>query len=109
MNRPQNTWSHGSKWNQDLPGMPATEQTNDYMIKRKQTHIVKYGNRMIMPRIIPNSIAFDPENRFKFDVEVASQLALVAAERPVPAPAIQVEATEVFPMGDNSGAMGQML
>lgn len=109
MNRPANTFSHGSKWTQDLPGMPSTEQTNDYMIKRKQTHIVKYGSRMIMPRIIRNSIAFDPQFRFKYDLEVASQLALVAAERPIVAKPIEVEATELFPMWDNSGSMGQLI
>ncbi len=108
MNRPSNTFSHGSKWTQDLPGMPSTELTNDYMIKRKQTHIVKYGNRMIMPRIIRNSIEFDPQFRFKFDLEVAGQLALVAAERPMEIKPLEIEATSLFPMWDNSGVMGQM-
>ncbi len=108
MNRPENTFTTNNR-SQDTPGMPSNETTNDYMIKRKQTHVVKYGKLMILPRVIRNSIEFDPAFRTKYDVEVASQLSLVAAERPVPPPPLEVHATELIQAWDNSGVFGKIV
>ncbi len=108
MNRPSNTFTN-MNGSQDIPGMPAGEGTNDLMIKTKQTHIVKHGLKMILPRIIRNSIEFDPQFRTKYDLEVGGQLALTASQRPTPPPALDITASDMYQLWDNSGTQGKMV
>jgi hypothetical protein len=108
MNRPRNTFTTNNL-SQNTPGMPSNATTNDMMVKRKQTHIVKHGHKMIIPKIISDSIEFDPQQRTKYDVEVASQLSLIASERPMPAPKIEAHVTSLFQMYDHSGSRSSIL
>ncbi len=106
MNRPSHTFTNHNG-SQDIPGMPSGEGTNDLMIKAKQTYIVKYGLKMVLPRVIRTSIEFDPQFRTKYDLEVGSQLSLVGSQRPTPPPPIELQTTDLFPMWDNSGTFGK--
>ena len=106
--RPENTFTTNNR-SQHLPGLPSSENMNAYMIRRKQTHVVHHGHKMILPRVIRQSIEFDPEFRTKYDVEVASQLSLIASEKPVAPPPVEINATELVRVWDNSGRIGKIV
>lgn len=62
-------------------GVPASAVSNDLLLKNKKTWMHKYSHRLVLPRTIADSISFDPRYRTKYDLEVASQLSLMSAEK----------------------------
>lgn len=62
-------------------GIPASTVSNDLLLKNSKTWMHKYAYKLNLPRIITDSIDFDPQFRTKYDLEVAKQLALMSAEK----------------------------
>lgn len=62
-------------------GVPASTVSNDLLLKNKKTWMHKYAYRLNLPRIVVDSIGFDPQFRTKYDLEVSTQLALMSAEK----------------------------
>ena len=89
-------------------GIHANEQTNEYQLRKKKSHIVNYGHKMVLPRTLADTIAFDPSKRTKHDLEVASQLSLVATEQPVEEFEEAMDATFLIPLYDNHGEESKM-
>lgn len=63
-------------------GIPSSEKVIDIYIQTMQTHIDKYGYKLKHLRIIKDLLPFDSAKRYKFDLGVACQLTLLAANRP---------------------------
>lgn len=102
MRRPESTFTN-KNGNQDTLGMPGNEVTNDYLTRAKRRWVQIHGHKLLHPRITKDAIRYNPEKRTKFDLEVATQLALVGAEKKIYEEPAEVEAEELFDMWDNSG------
>lgn len=64
----------------EIIGMPSNGRTNNFQFNLKKKWVENHGSRLLLPRIIAQSISFDPAHRTQYDVEVGSQLALAATE-----------------------------
>jgi hypothetical protein len=82
MNRPEKSMPNESTRRaiEEL-GVPSNVVSNDLLLKNAQTWMHKYAYKIKLPRIVNDSINFDPAYRTKYDLEVAKQLALMAAEK----------------------------
>lgn len=108
MARPEVTYANPDKANEDEIGLPATDSSNDILLKKKKTWMVNHAWKLKLPRIIHDSIGFDPTERTKFDVEVASQLAIVAAEKVEKQQVDPIKIEKMFQSFDQSGSVGTM-
>jgi len=111
MSRPESTFLKKKRRMSELEeeGIPATMSINDYLLKRKKTWMHANAYKLVQPRIIRTSLAFNIAERTKYDLEVASQLAIVGSEKPV----IHVDKTPIdignmFGSFDNSGTFGKI-
>jgi hypothetical protein len=102
MMRPRSTFSSRGR-SQYREGLPSTSTMNDRMVQMKQQHIIDHGHKLFMPLIIKDSISFNPSERTKFDVEVASQLSLMATVKRVTEEVEVKKVESIFNMYDNSG------
>lgn len=62
-------------------GIPSSTPVIEYYIKRMKHHVVKHGHKLKHLRIVRDLLEFNPSNRTKYDLGVASQLSVVASER----------------------------
>ena len=85
-------------------GIHANAATNEYQLRRKKSHIVHHGHKMILPRTVNDTIGFNPAERTQHDLEVASQLSLIATEKPIEETKNAVEVSNFFPTYRNSGS-----
>jgi hypothetical protein len=82
MPRPEKSYpSEQQKRYMEEMGVPASGVGNDLLLKNKKTWMHKYAYRLNHPRIIADSISFDPQYRTLYDLEVATQLTLMSAEK----------------------------
>jgi len=79
MERPEATLTANS--GKPTDGIPSVTPVIEYYIKRMRHHIVKHGHKLNHLRIVRDLLDFDPKKRTKFDLGVASQLAILAAEK----------------------------
>jgi len=106
MKRPENTFTRDDR-TQETDGIPSNEPIIEYYIKAMKTHIVKHGHKLKHLRIIRDLLNFDPAKRTKFDLGVASQLALIAAEKRYEKSIAEADVGDLFPSWDNSGSWSQ--
>lgn len=78
--RPEHTLTTSSK---PTEGIPSSEPVIDQYIGAMQSHVQTKGHKLRHLRIIRDLLKFDTAKRFKFDLGVASQICLLAAERPL--------------------------
>lgn len=103
MRRPESTFTAADR-SQDTYGTPSTTPVIEYYINAMKTHVVKHGYKLKHLRIIRDLLAFDPVKRTKFDLGVASQLALIAAEKKYEEEPAHADMQELFGSPwDNSG------
>jgi hypothetical protein len=107
MARPEVTYANPDKADEDEIGLPATEMSNDILLKKKKSWMAKHAWKLKQPRIIRDSIGFDPERRTEFDLEVGSQLAITAAEKIEKQQPQIVQMENLFPSFDNSSSQGR--
>lgn len=62
-------------------GMPSGELTNDVLMRRAKTWMHHNGMKLKHPRVIRDLISYDPSERGKYDLGVAFQLAVIAADK----------------------------
>lgn len=108
LKRPKDTFTKDDA-SQSTDGIPSVTPVIDYYIKRTKSHIHNYGHLLKHLRIVKDLLEFDPSNRTKFDLGVASQLALIAAEAPVEEIIDEFETSDLFGVWDHSGEYGQMI
>ena len=65
-------------------------------LKYKKSWMFHNAHKLSLPRIIRDSIAFDPARRRKFDLEVATQLAIAAATKIVEQRAEKTDLSEIW-------------
>ncbi len=94
---------------QQTDGIPATTPVIEYYIKRMKHHVTTLGYKLKHLRIVKDLLDFDPKKRTKYDLAVASQLALLSAEREVPQEEPSVDAGMLLESWDNSGTHGEVV
>ncbi len=102
MKRPPDTMTTYTAMAAGAPGLPSSQTVVDLYIKRMKSHIQNYGDRLKQPRIVKDLLMFEPDNRTKYDLAVASHLALLAAENPhaVEEEKDEYDVEDLFPMLD---------
>ena len=78
MTRPAQTTTSKA---QETDGIPSTRPMIEYYIGKGRTHINEHGYKCNHLRIVRDFLDFDPMKPTKYDLGVASQLSLVAAEK----------------------------
>jgi hypothetical protein len=108
MSRPEITYKDERKARAEDLGIAASNTSNDQLLKKKKTWMFSFAPRLIHPRIIRTSISFDPAKRTKFDLEVATQLAIMAAEKVIHTKKKAVDLKDIFGSFDNRSSYGKM-
>ncbi len=108
LRRPEITYTDPDKANVDEVGLPATTSSNDILLKKAKSWHANHGWKIKLPRIIRDSIGFNPAERTKFDVEVAKQLAIVAAEKVEKQQPSEVKMEKMFASFNQAGHTGVM-
>lgn len=81
MKRPPETFPNGDPHQYiDMDGVPASDVVIQQYINRMKHHVYVHGHKLRHLRIIRDLLEFDPVNRTKYDLAVASQLCILAAE-----------------------------
>lgn len=106
LQRPESTFTKKGN-SQQTDGIPSVEPVIELYINLMKTHIIRHGHKLKHLRIVKDLLDFDPSNRTKFDMGVASQLSLIAATAPVDEEPVEVDTGELFDTWDNSGEFGQ--
>lgn len=81
MLRPKSSFTSGARGNQGTDGIPSNTPVIEYYINLMKSHVIAHGHKLKHLRIVEQLLEFDPDNRTKYDLGVASQLALIAAEK----------------------------
>jgi hypothetical protein len=80
-------WTFTTKgWTQYKPGLDASETTNDLLVQKTKTLIERSADRLILPRTVKDFIEYDPAQRSKYDLAVASMNAYLASLTPTKGP-----------------------
>lgn len=80
--RPDSTMP-ATKGASSTEGVPSSSPVISQYVDAGKTHIHTKGYKLKHLRIIKDYLKFDPSKRYKFDLGVASQLVLLAADRPL--------------------------
>lgn len=78
--RPEHTLTTSSR---PTEGIPSSEPVIDQYISTMQSCVQNKGFKFRHLRIITDLLKFAPEKRFKYDLGVACQICLLAADRPL--------------------------
>lgn len=71
----------GGEVGNETDGIPSNNSVIEFYIGKMRTHVNKHGRKLNHLRIVRDLLEFDPNNRTKYDLGVASQFALVAASK----------------------------
>lgn len=85
------------------PGLPSSNKHNDDLVQLFRSHVHHHGYKLKHPRIIENAIEFDPGERTKFDMHVASQLSVAASKWEPPARLPEIDGAELYTSYDHNG------
>lgn len=78
MTRPKQTTTSAA---QETDGIPSNTPVIEYYIGKGRVHVNEHGHKLNHLRIVRDFLDFNPMKRTKYDLGVASQLCLVAAEK----------------------------
>ena len=96
MNRPEITQTAKRKAALEEVGMPSGEMTNDILMRRAKTWMHHNAHKLKHPRVVRDNISYDPTERGKYDLGVAFQLAVVAADKWVQKESQQADLGQMF-------------
>ena len=96
MSRPEITRTAKQQAYMDEAGMPSGEMTNDILMRRAKTWMSHNGQKLKHPRVIRDLISYDPTERGLYDLGVAFQLAVVAADKWVKKEPVATDLGEMF-------------
>lgn len=78
MTRPKSTTTSAA---QETDGIPSNTPVIEYYIGAGRVHVSQHGHKLNHLRIVRDLLDFNPMKRTKYDLAVAAQLCLVAAEK----------------------------
>jgi hypothetical protein len=96
MSRPEITQTAKAKAFTEEIGMPSGEMTNDVLMRRTKTWMHHNAHKLKHPRVVRDCITYTPEERTRFDLGVAFQLAVVACDKYVPKERQSTDLGEIF-------------
>lgn len=103
MERPEDTRAKTTRQQQfqEEIGLPSNVTVNDLLLKYKKSWMFHNAHKLALPRIIRDSISFDPAKRRKFDLEVATQLAIAAATKVVEQKTEKTDLSQIWTVAKN--------
>ena len=80
----------------DNQGLPASEWTNNKLLNTKQVWMFNNAHKLLNPRIITDSINYNPKFRTRYDLEVATQNAIIGMTSKQKIDNIELNIAEIF-------------